>query len=486
MNWALPFKYSIFAMGFALIGCSDGIPSVSVSENYPGGDTTQSFTPHASHELPAANLATSQKPDFHAGKAMANQPWVTAPTITTARDGLGPIYNARTCLMCHIKGGKGFIPDNSERALSGTLVRLSLPETNEIKASKTDGVIPHPVYGDQIQSQSISLAHQLRSSQPHLKHTVKPEAYVHVSWKQHTFEYPDGQKVNLRKPELDFRYLGYGPIEKDTLIGLRVAPAIHGMGLLERIKQTDIDEIADEHDQNQDGISGRVNVVWDIEKQKLQPGRFGLKANKPTLAMTVAGAFTNDVGITNPLFPNQPCTKLQKACNESITGNDKNGVELSQASLNLVVNFNRNIAPLKRRNPEHPTTLRGRDRFYQVGCHQCHQPSFKTEKSSRFPHLSEQLIWPYSDLLLHDMGPELADNRPDFEASGNEWRTAPLWGIGLSQKVNGSTALLHDGRANTIEEAILWHGGEALQVKQNFINLEHDDRSALIRFVNSL
>ncbi len=486
MNLALPFKQICLIGSLLLVGCSSDIPSVTKEENYPGGNTTASYGSQPSFQLAAANMPKELKADFHAGKALANQPWVKAPTITTARDGLGPIYNARTCLMCHIKGGKGFIPDNSNIALSGTLVRLSLPETKNQKANKTAGVIPHPIYGDQIQSQSVSLAHQLRSSQPHLKHDINPEAYVHVNWKKHTFTYPDNHQITLRKPELDFRYLGYGPIEKQTLISLRVAPAIHGMGLLELVKQKDIDALSDVKDANQDGVSGRVNQVWDIEKQSMQPGRFGLKANKPSLAMTVAGAFTNDMGITNPLFPNEPCTPTQQACKKAINGNDKSGVELPQKLLDMVIDFNRNIAPVKRRKPEHPTTLRGRDRFYQVGCHNCHNPNFVTGNSQSFPHLGGQNIWPYTDLLLHDMGKELADNRPDFEASGSEWRTPPLWGIGLSQKVNGSDALLHDGRAQTVEEAILWHGGEAQQSKHNFINLDKSNRNALVRFVNSL
>lgn len=480
------FLGSFFTSLCFLSGCDSQIPNYDSAESYPGGDTSVSYKPFASHELPAANMSADLKPDFHAGKALANQPWVKAPTITTARDGLGPIYNSRTCLMCHIKGGKGSIPEDNTIALSTTLVRLSKTESDTLKADQKDGVIPHPIYGDQLQTQSISLAHQLRNSQPHLDHDVAPEAYVHVNWIESTFTYPDSTQVMLRRPELDFRYLGYGELGEDTLIGLRVAPAIHGMGLLELIPQAALDALVDEQDKDQNGISGRINQVWNVETKRNEPGRFGLKANKPTLAMTVAGAFTNDVGITNPLFPNEPCTKSQTACNQAMTGNDDEGVELPQALLDLVIDFNRNLAPAKRRGAEHPTTLRGRDRFYETGCHMCHNPKFVTEKSERFAHLSNQTIWPYTDLLLHDMGPELSDGRPDFQASGSEWRTPPLWGVGLRQEVNGSTALLHDGRARTIEEAILWHGGEAEAVKQKFINLPKDERKALIRFVNSL
>lgn len=462
-------------------------PTYDVAENSPGGDSTVSIKPFASLELPAANMAKELKPNFHAGKALANQPWVKAPTVTFARDGLGPIYNARTCLMCHIKGGKGFVPSNSIIPLMGTLVRLSKPGEINAKNDKA-GVNPHPVYGDQIQGQSISLAHQLRHSQKPgtLQHNVAPEAYVHINWSEEIFTYPDTHQVSLRKPELEFRNLGYGPLGEDTLFGLRVAPAIAGMGLIELIPQADINALSDEQDANQDGISGRVNWVWDNKLKAVAPGRFGLKSNKATLDMTVAGAFANDVGITSSLSPSQPCTKKQATCLAQPDGNEKNGVELSDELLELVINFNRNLAPASRRQPNDEIVLQGRELFYQIGCHQCHNPSFETAQSENNPHLGKQVIWPYSDFLLHDLGPELADNRPDFQASGSEWRTAPLWGVGILKEVNGSDALLHDGRARSVEEAILWHGGEAQIAKDKFVHLPKQKREALVTFVKSL
>lgn len=458
-------------------------PLLTKAESKPGGDTSVSHQPFPSFELPAANLPQKDKPLFHAGKALAHQPWVKPPTVTDARDGLGPLYNARTCLMCHTKGGKGFVPDTNEIPIMGTLVRLSKPGFDKVK-----GVIPHPVYGDQIQGQSISLAHQLRHSQKPgaIAHDVAPEAYVHLNWKTETFTYPDNQQVVLRKPELDFRNLGYGPFGDDTLFSLRIAPSIHGMGLLELIAQKDIDNLTDPEDSNNDGISGRTNQVWNVELQKTVSGRFGLKANKATLKMQVAGAFANDVGISNSLFPQQPCSEKQITCKQLPTGNNKDGFEIADSLLDLVTDFNRNLAPVLRRNFNNEIVNQGREFFYQVGCQNCHQSDFETQASEQFPHLGNQHIWPYTDLLLHDMGEGLADNRPDYLASGSEWRTAPLWGVGLQESVNGSKALLHDGRAQTIEEAILWHGGEASLIKARFIQLEKSEREALIKFVNSL
>ncbi len=481
---------------FLLFGCDNSLPNnyssldapnYNEEENYPGGETSVSYLPFASLQLPAKNISDDLRANFHAGKALANQPWVKAPTITTARDGLGPIYNARTCLSCHVKGGKGFIPADNKSPISSTLVRFS-KAGNHSDTLKQAGVIPHPVYGDQIQGQSISLAHQLRHSQKpgSLEHDVAPEAYVYINWSEETFNYPDQHQVQLRKPGIEFKNLGYGPIGADTLLSLRVAPTIHGMGLIGLIAEQDIMNLSDEHDKNNDGISGRTNQVWDVEKQATVLGRFGLKSNKPTLGMIVGGAFANDLGISNSLAPNQPCTALQPTCLRIPNGNDEEGVELPDHLLKLVINFNRDLAPPLRRNSQDKNVLVGRELFYSSGCNQCHNPRFETQRSDEAAHLSEQVIWPYSDFLLHDMGPNLADGRPDFLATGNEWRTAPLWGIGLLSQVNGSSVLLHDGRARTVEEAILWHGGEAELAKTRFINLKKSDRMNLIKFVNSL
>jgi CxxC motif-containing protein (DUF1111 family) len=456
---------------------SDYAPPFQESEKFPGGTTSVSSRPFASFMYPAANLEQDLRPSFHAGKALAKQPWVKAPTITFARDGLGPLYNARTCLSCHINGGKGSIPDDNKNTLFSTLVRLSSP-----------GYSSHPIYGDQLQTQSISLAHQLRSSikKGILKHDVAPEAYAYVNWISKTFTYPDGTEVSLRTPILKLDQLAYGELENDTQIGLRVAPAIHGMGLIELIKQGDIDRLVDEQDENNDGISGRLNQVIYAKTQQVSPGRFGLKSNQSSLSMTIAGAFANDIGISNSLVPTQPCTTQQQACNQAENGNDDEGVELPDHLLKLVIDFNRNLAPIQRLHSQTKSVKEGRVLFYAAGCQACHQPSFTTDESETFPHLAGQKIWPYSDFLIHDMGAELSDGRPDHLASGREWRTAPLWGLGFQKQVNGSKAYLHDGRATTVEEAILWHGGESTRSHSKFIQLSKTERSALISFVESL
>ena len=458
-------------------------PEFDPSEWNPGGDTSIRISNKVRFDLPAANLPPALKTDFHVGKALAQQPWIKAPTATDSRDGLGPVYNARTCMACHVKGGKGSTPNDPDAELFSSLIRLSKPGEH-----KTAGVIAHPAYGDQLQTQSTSLAHQLRHipSASDIAKDVKPEAYVYIKWVDELIEYPDGSSITLKKPIPEFKNLGYGEFGKDTLISLRTAPAIHGMGLIELIPQQDINAFIDTNDNNQDGISGRPNMVWDSVTQTTVPGRFGLKANKATLDLTIAGAFANDLGISNPLVKSQPCTEQQTACLQAATGNDKNGFELNQSQLDRVIFFNQNLSPVAARNLNKKAVIKGRELFYDTGCQQCHNPSFRTGTSESLPHLANQTIWPYSDFLLHDMGEGLADHRPDFQASGQEWRTPPLWGVGLREQVNGSTALLHDGRANTIEEAILWHGGEAQKIKQAFMTLNKKDRKKLIRFVESI
>ncbi len=457
-------------------------PPLSEAERKPGGETSVSIQPFPSLMLPATNLPADRLADFHAGKALAHQPWVKAPSSTDIRDGLGPLYNTRTCLVCHTNGGRGFMPEDNQTLLFTSLLRLSIPGFDPVH-----GVIAEPVYGSQLQSQSTALEHQLGSFKAGISPGVPPEAYVFINWLAQPFTYPDGHIVYLRKPEVDIRNLGYGAMHEQTLISIRTAPAIHGVGLLEMIKQSDINKIADPLDSNQDGISGRVNMAWDAESNQPAPGRFGLKANKTSVRLQVAAALQSDMGISNPIFPTQPCTETQTLCNESIHGNDKEtGLEISEKLLTLMVNFTMSIGVPERRKPDHPLVLQGRELFFQANCHGCHTPSYITKKDARFPHLSAQKIWPYTDLLLHDMGAGLADGRPDYLATGSEWRTSPLWGIGLSQAVNGSKNFLHDGRARNIEEAILWHGGEANTSQQYFVNLNKEQRKALMAFVRSL
>lgn len=447
----------------------------------PGGDTTVSLGPSPSFVLPAANLDDVAKAAFYAGKALATQPWVRAPTLTDARDGLGPLYHARSCLACHVKGGRGQASDADGSALA-TLVRLSRPGRGPHGEPVAD-----PVYGTQLQPQSTALSHQLRGHPgANAYEGVLAEADVRITWTPQPFEYPDGTTLELRVPRLDLDALGYGPLGPDTRTSLRHTPSLAGVGLLELIEQADLDRIADPDDRDGDGISGRVNRVWDPESKTTRLGRFGLKANQPSVRVQVAGALSGDMGLSSPVFPDQPCTALQPRCLAAPTGNDANGFEVPEDLLSSMVFFTMSIGVSQRRRPDAPVVLRGQGLFDAAGCAGCHTPHFVTGTDARFAHLSEQDVWPYSDLLLHDMGPQLGDGREDFEASGQEWRTSPLWGAGLARAMHARVGFLHDGRARTIEEAVVWHDGEARASRVRFAELSAEDRRALVAFVRSL
>lgn len=457
-------------------------PPLLSSESLPGGAATLLSQAVVVFDAPVANLPPELKSSFYAGKALAEQPWVKAPTATTARDGLGPLYNARSCMSCHINGGRGRMPQAPDELLTQGVLRLSM--VGEKSFVQELGVAPHPVLGDQLQTQSVALSHQLRHvSFNSSAMEVQPEAYIYLRWQDQSFTFPDGELQALRYPQVFIENNSIELQHSEVLTSLRSAPAVLGAGLIEAIPQAAINAIADAQHASDTGISGRVNRVWDPLTQSFQAGRFGWKASRANLAVTVAAAFVNDVGITNPIFPQQPCTEEQLDCLRSSHGSAPDQVELPQHLLDLVELFTQNLAvPRSRLTPQ---TQQGREYFYASGCQQCHQPSFVTGEHAQ-PHLSRQTIWPYSDFLLHDMGDSLADGRSDFAASGQEWRTPPLWGIGVSKKVNGIATLLHDGRARNVTEAILWHGGEAQKAKEKFIHLPKQQRRALVQFVESL
>ena len=274
------------------------------------------------------------------------------------------------------------------------------------------------------------------------------------------------------------------------MLSPRVAPPMIGLGLLEAVPAEQILAWADPDDAKKDGISGRPNWVWSREQQDAMLGRFGWKAGVGSIAQQAAEAAAIDIGLSTTMmpYPSGDCTAKQKDCLDAPNGNSPKhqNVELGDELFKLVVFYSQNLAVPARRKPNDPEVLKGKELFYRIGCVSCHKPKFVTGEVPGQPHLSHQLIWPYTDLLLHDMGEGLADNRPEGVATGREWRTSPLWGIGLTEIVNGHTLFLHDGRARSVTEAILWHGGEAKAVRDAFANLSKEDRERLIAFVNSL
>lgn len=416
---------------------------------------------------PVAALSETQLQQFFRGRRLFQQVWVISPPIDEENaqiDGLGPVYNRLSCAACHPKNGRGQPPQPPDQEMRSMLVRLSVPGKTLQGAPN-----PHPAYGDQLNEQGIP--------------NVPGEGRAQVDYEEISETLADGEVVKLQRPRLKFSDLNFGELGDETMTSARVAPAIFGLGLLEAVPESALLSLADPEDRNQDGISGRVNHVWDVATQRTTVGRFGWKANQPTVAQQIAGAFSGDLGITSILFPTENCTTVQQACRQAISGGHP---ELSAQQLEDIKFYHFTLAVPARRDQNNPQVQVGEQLFNQLGCPGCHQATLTTGEFPTLPTLAQQTIHPYSDLLLHDMGEGLADGRPDFEATGTEWRTTPLWGLGLIATVNGHTQLLHDGRARNILEAILWHGGEAQAAKDAVKQLSKSQREALLQFLNSL
>ena len=404
------------------------VPDVNPHELLPGGATTlQAAAGKKSFRDVAPNVPFEQRMAFHLGSSIFDKLWVSSPSSTTASDGLGPLYNARSCQRCHQQNGRGQPPEAGTNGQTGKalsfLVRLSIPPQSEAQrvalAKGEQGVILEPVYGDQLQDFAVS--------------GVLPEGQVVVTYQPVVVRFPDGEEVTLRKPEYQITGLNYGQLHPATLVSPRVAPAMIGMGLLEGIPQENLLAQADPEDRDGDGISGRVNTVWDTQDNKRSVGRFGWKAGAPTLTQQNSAAFAGDVGISTPLFPvgSGACTAAQHACLALPDGNSAHmdNVEASAEMVSMVDFYTAHLAVPARRKVDDPAVQQGRQWFYQSGCQQCHTP--RQETGDKAPAaLKNQVFWPYTDLLLHDMGDGLADNRPEFSATGREWRTPPVWGIG--------------------------------------------------------
>ena len=411
------------------------------------------------------NLTSDETDKFVIGNSFNRNNWVIAPSSTAARDGLGPFLNATSCANCHALDGKGSPLGTDAISINQALLfRLSIQGTGIHGEPKDD-----PNYGGQFNPKSIP--------------NVDAEGEVAVSYQEVPGTYPDGTPYSLKKPTYTFKNLKYGAMN-GTLISPRLAPHMIGMGLLDAVSEQTILSNADENDKNNDGISGRANYVWDEINKKKSIGKLGWKANQPSAEQQTAGAFNGDIGVTSKLFPKEDLTDFQK----QKYGNLPNGgsPEIDETTLQNVVFYIKSLAVPARRNWKNTEILEGKQLFIKANCSGCHVTKMETGMYDSPKYLAKQTIRPYSDLLLHDMGEDLADNRPDFEATGKEWRTAPLWGLGMQKIVNKHTYMLHDGRARNVEEAILWHGGEATSSKSAFMKMKKEERVKVLKFIDSL
>lgn len=409
-------------------------------------------------------LDATQNAAFFKGRALVRQSWVIPPSEDATIAGLGPLYNRNSCVACHSKNGRGHAPDGPEDSLRAMLVRLSLPGRTEKNAPA-----PHSWYGDQLNDFGTTAN----------THGVPAEAKIQISYTESTYTFADGEQVYLRSPTIHLSELAYGNLAADTQFSARIAPGIYGMGLLAAVPEQVILNLADQS--KPDGISGKVNMVWDAETQKNRLGRFGWKANTADIKMQTASALAGDMGITSMFFPTANCAIKQQNCSQSNTPNEVTSSQIEEMEFYQLA-----LAVPKQRHTENSQIIKGSKIFKKANCAVCHIPEMRTGDFPRLTQLSNSTIKPYTDLLLHNMGSGLADGRPDFLATGEEWRTPPLWGIGLAKKVNPQAGFLHDGRARTLMEAILWHGGEAEVAKQRVMNMPSEDRKALMAFLESL
>lgn len=429
-----------------------------------GGSTTIYNTTENAFTFPAPGVDRNQRLLFFVGDSFFNQNWVTAPASTTARDGLGPMFNSRSCAGCHFKDGRGRAPEFDGEAPTGFLVRLKVLERD-----LTGAYFGDPIYGGQFQDRALE--------------GIAAEGDIRIEYTEIPGEFADGTPYSLRQPTLHLENLAYGDMHPEITTSPRVANQMIGLGLLEAVPEETLLALADPNDADGDGISGRPNWVWDFYNSRQAIGRFGWKANQPHLLQQTAGAFNGDMGITTGLFRAQNCGPTQTDCAETIHGGEP---EISDDDLLKVVLYTQTLAVPAQRNANDPIVIRGAEVFREAQCTSCHVETLTTGIHPTVPALSNVTFHPYTDLLLHDMGDGLADNSPDFEATGAEWRTPPLWGIGLFETVNGHTNYLHDGRARDLSEAILWHGGEAEASRDAYIGMSVEDREALLAFLRSL
>jgi CxxC motif-containing protein (DUF1111 family) len=420
----------------ALAACGDN----AEGEDRQGGDTTVDDRTREAYRHPAANLDADEQFRWQQGRSPFDFVWEVPK--------LGPLFNNSACLGCHGGNGRG-LSQIGDGPVSQALVRVSLSEGTP---ADPGGPVPVPGFGTQLQDHATF---------------GLPEVRVTLTWIDSTVTYGDGEVVALREPRIDVRTPMGDPLPANTRLSYRIAPPLVGLGLLEAVPEVMLRALADPDDADGDGISGRVNVVWDPEQHASVVGRFGWKANVATMRVQVAGAFANDMGLTSYVFPEPDGNR-----------------DVNDQQLDDTVFFTSTIG-VPAAAPRDDEALRGRSLFRDFGCASCHVPTLVTGDHP-IGKLADQRIHPYTDLLLHDMGDRLTDARPDFLAEGVEWRTPPLWGIGLAQLVLPGATFLHDGRARTLAEAILWHGGEASAAREAFRTAARVDREALLAFLATL
>ena len=458
--------YVIVACGLLIVGATMcRKPNASVLDDdskfdprLSGGLATFMDVESGSATGPIGGLSERDARVHAFGDKLFEQAFVAAPAPLFG--GLGPVYNNVSCANCHHNDGFG-LPTFGQVG-SSLLMRLSVPGEDE-----HGGPVAAPGFGGQLQNVALF--------------GVQPEASVDLSYTEQKFTFPDGDTAWLRTPTYVLTN-PYMPLPANLLTSPRLGPTVFGLGLLENVPEETILSFTDPTDANNDGIKGRANYVYNPYTKKREIGRFGKKSNTSSLLVQVATAFQQDMGLTSYVQPTKSVFgQPQMSAVPASTTHD-----LADSALDAVVFYVRTLSVPARRNTTNALVKRGETIFKQINCSGCHMPTMYTGVVPGLPALSGQRIHAYTDMLIHDMGDGLADHRPDYLAGGNDWRTPPLWGIGMFVKTNGVPYYLHDGRARSLKEAILWHDGEGKRSRDQFVQLPAADRQALIAFLNSL
>lgn len=452
--------FVVAALAFAASARADDAPLGAKL----GGATSRAAAGAESFALPAANLPKEQLRRFFEGQRLFNIAFVRAPSPVTELSGLGPTFNRPSCGACHTRDGRGQPPAGPDDALMQMVVRLGVvnPRRGMFGA-------PDPAYGLQLNDRGIE--------------GVPAEGRAEITWEEIDGAYADGERYRLRRPRVGLSRLAFGALGQETAMSLRIAPQLVGQGLLEAVSDADLLAWRDANRDHPDGVRGAPRFVFSGTPPAMSSGRFGWRAEQPSVRAQIAAALLNDMGLTTSLHPEKNCPPPQAACRAADPGAKPN---VSDETLDTIAFYVSTLAVPERRDAEKPEVRRGEKLFGAIGCAACHRTTMTTRGDPAIPMLSKQTIHPFTDLLLHDMGDGLADGLHESNVSGRMWRTAPLWGIGLVPLVNGHENYLHDGRARGLAEAILWHGGEAEMAKDRFRALPKADRDALIAFLRSL
>lgn len=460
--YRLVLTFALSAVG--VIAC---VFSLSLAQAQIARSAPKPIPPDAVYLQPVQGLTHNQLQKFKAGEKQFRAPWVVFPLLG-GEWGLGPTFLASSCVGCHVQAGRGKTFEQPGVVLFQQLLRVSIPGDGPHGSPN-----PHPNYGDQIQVFGVNVG---------LKENLKPgEANLFVDWMPETVNLADGEKVELRRPKIRLENPNFGPIDSTVMTSLRNTQVVFGMGFLEAVSEEDILALAKL--QKTQGLNGRPNYVWDDINQREALGRFGWKANQPSVRQQIAAAFHGDMGVTSSLYKQENCPPVQVACRNMPPGNSPELLDYAWDDLNF---WSVALDAPPPRQQDVAMVERGEKLFNKARCAECHVAELRTGAYPLLPAIANRSFRAYTDMLVHDMGEDLADGRPDFKAGPRDWRTAPLWGLGVSSQVNNSVNLLHDGRARNVMEAILWHGGEAKPSRDLFAGFTKEERELLIAFVNTL